>query len=79
MTGIEQLMTEIDLRLVKADADLAARYPGDRGVRQPVHTVYVPADQYSDRLIADWGASAQQTLAENGGTVAELADRKSVV
>ncbi|MDQ3155708.1 MAG: aldolase/citrate lyase family protein [Actinomycetota bacterium] len=83
MTGIEQLTAELDEHLARADADLVARYPGDRGVRQPIHTVYVPADQYSDRLIPDWGASAQQTLAEHGGSVPELAQvlglRPSVV
>lgn len=73
MTGIDELSDELDLRLAAADAELTARYPGDRGVRQPVHTVYVPADRYSPTLVADWGAEAQRTLAEHGGTIADLA------
>ena len=32
-------------RLAAHDAFLQARYPGERAGRQPVHTVYVPADQ----------------------------------
>ena len=39
------VLGELDRRLAPADAELAARYPGDPGTRQPVHTVYVPADQ----------------------------------
>ena len=38
-------LDELDRRLAPADAELAARYPGDSGARQPVHTVYVPADR----------------------------------
>ena len=83
MTRIEQLTAELNHHLAKADAELVARYPGDRGVRQPVHTVYVPADRYSDQLVSEWGASAQQTMTECGGSVTELAQavglRPSVV
>lgn len=74
MTWIEQLTADLDLQLAGADADLAARYPGDRGVRQPVHTVYVPADRYSSQLVSEWGAAAQQVLAEHGGSVVDLSD-----
>ena len=35
----------LDRQLQPVDSELAARYPGDTGVRQPVHTVYVPADR----------------------------------
>ena len=38
------------------DAFLAARYPGERAGRQPVHTVYVPADRWP--ASATWGADA---------------------
>ena len=31
----------------RADRQLAELYPGDRGVRQPVHTVYIPADTFT--------------------------------
>jgi citrate lyase beta subunit len=56
------LIAEIDARLARADADLAARYPGDRGVRQPVHTVYIPADAYDEDTVADWGRQALAVL-----------------
>ncbi len=72
MTDLEQLSAELDVRLAAADADLAARYPGDRAARQPVHTVYVPADRYSPDLVADWGAEARETLTRHGGSIEEL-------
>ena len=37
------------------DELLAAAYPGDDGTRQPVHTVYVPADTFTPGLPAEWG------------------------
>ena len=46
------LADELDARLADADAALAATYPGDRGRRQPVHTVYVPADRYDSGTVA---------------------------
>ncbi len=57
--------------LAKVDSDLAATdellekgYPGDSGVRQPIHTAYVPADRFTPELPAAWGAAA---LAAAGG------------
>jgi hypothetical protein len=47
------VLDDLDRRLAPADAELAARYPGDPGTRQPVHTVYVPADQMTPGLTAD--------------------------
>ena len=44
------VLDELDRRLAPADAELAARYPGDAGGRQPVHTVYVPADRMTPRV-----------------------------
>jgi len=52
------VLDDLDRRLAPADADLAARYPGDAGARQPVHTVYVPADLMTPGLAADWGGRA---------------------
>ena len=45
-----------------ADERLAELYPGDRGVRQPVHTVYVPADTFTADLAQDWGRQAGAAL-----------------
>ncbi len=52
----------IDRRLADADRLLAARYPGDAGDRQPLHTVYVPADQVGLDTPARWGAQALDLL-----------------
>ena len=47
----------LDHQLQPVDNELATRYPGDAGVRQPVHTVYVPADRCHPGLIGDWGTA----------------------
>jgi citrate lyase beta subunit len=47
---------ELDVRLAAHDAFLAARYPGERPGRQPIHTVYIPADKLDD--FRDWGEIA---------------------
>ena len=52
----------IDRRLAEADQVLATCYPGDSGSRQPLHTVYVPADQVDSDTPARWGAAALDLL-----------------
>lgn len=69
----DALADELDARLAGADAALAAAYPGDRGRRQPVHTVYVPADRFDTDTVGDWAETARQALDANGGSAAELA------
>ncbi len=59
--------------LARVDADLAARFPGEPGVRQPVHTCYVPADQMRATLADDWGAAALATLDTHAGEPPMLA------
>ena len=44
--------------LAPVDAELARRYPGDPGTRQPVHTVYVPGDAFAADTIRSWGDQA---------------------
>jgi hypothetical protein len=56
---------ELDALLEQADADLVERYRGDRPGRQPVHTVYVPADRFEPDLAARWGQDALAALAEH--------------
>jgi len=51
--SIDALADALDERLAVSDAELLQRYPGDPGTRQPVHTVYVPADRYAARLVLD--------------------------
>ena len=67
------LADELDTRLAGADAALAAAYPGDRGRRQPVHTVYVPVDRYDSDTVGDWAEQARQALTAHGGSATELA------
>jgi citrate lyase beta subunit len=47
---------DLDARLAAHDRFLARRYPGESPGRQPVHTVYVPADKIAG--FRDWGAEA---------------------
>jgi citrate lyase beta subunit len=55
---------DLDVRLAGHDAFLRARYPGERAGRQPVHTVYIPADRLDD--FRDWGAIATKAMDEHG-------------
>lgn len=64
----------VDALLGPVDAELAARYPGDSGSRQPVHTVYVPADVFAADTVAEWGRQALEALDTHAGTPAELAE-----
>jgi citrate lyase beta subunit len=68
------LTTALDERLRDADAALAQQFPGERPVRQPVHTVYVPADRYDSALVPRWKGEALAALAEHGPGVTDLAD-----
>jgi citrate lyase beta subunit len=69
----EDIADRMDDRLAAADARLAQLYPGDRGVRQPVHTVYVAADRFTADLAQQWGHQARAALSSDGGTPQELA------
>ncbi len=55
----------IGASLAEVDAELARRYPGDPGTRQPVHTVYVPADAFSAGTARSWGQRALAALDEH--------------
>jgi len=67
------LLADLDERLAGVDAEFARRYPGEAGTRQPVHTVYVPADRFHAGLAAEWGADALAALAEHAPDAAALA------
>jgi citrate lyase beta subunit len=54
----EAVYQDLDRQLAASDAARAAGYPGEPRGRQPVHTVYVPADRVGPGLAADWGAQA---------------------
>ncbi|WP_434587709.1 DUF6986 family protein [Streptomyces sp. A5-4] len=63
----------ISASLAPVDADLARRYPGDPGTRQPVHTVYVPADVFAAGTVRAWGDQALAALDEHAPDAAALA------
>lgn len=72
--GLEEMGDALDARLSAADARLLSRYPGDTGRRQPVHTVYIPADQVRAGICDEWGAqalAALDTFAPDAATLAE--------
>jgi hypothetical protein len=46
----------LDAALAEDDALRLRRYPGRPSGRQPVHTVYVPADSFGPDTASEWGA-----------------------
>lgn len=53
--------------MLEADDDRRSRlYPAPPPARQPVHTVYVPAERVAATTVADWGAEALRSLAAHG-------------
>ena len=65
LTGAD--LGRIDAQLAATDELLERNYPGDDGTRQPVHTVYVPADRFTPGFAADWGAQALAAAEAHGG------------
>ena len=63
----DSFLAKIDAQLGPTDAFLARAYPGEDGRRQPVHTVYVPADRYHRGLPQQWGSAALALVEEHGG------------
>lgn len=57
----------VDSLLGETDRLLDDGYPGDDGSRQPVHTVYVPADTFTADLTASWSARAFEAVDAQGG------------
>ena len=60
-------LSRIDAQLAATDRLLERNYPGDDGTRQPVHTVYVPADRFTPGFAAGWGAQALAAADAHGG------------
>ena len=71
--SLDDLAGRLDQQLAAADAALARTYPGDRGVRQPLHTVYVPAGSYAAGLVPEWRDRALAVLDEHGASAGSFA------
>ncbi|MDT0309933.1 aldolase/citrate lyase family protein [Streptomyces sp. DSM 44917] len=59
--------------LAAVDAELARRYPGGPHTRQPVHTVYVPADRLRPGEPRAWGDAALALLDRHAPDAAAFA------
>lgn len=66
---LAELLAAAAERLTDADALLAERYPGDRGARQPLHTVYVPANACTAEVIDMWSQDSLRALETHGPNV----------
>ena len=62
MTDLERLAADVDVRLRDADAELARWATFGWSGRQPVHTVYVPADRTHAGIVAEWSERARTKL-----------------
>lgn len=65
---------DLDRDLAAVDTRLASAYPGEPGTRQPVHTVYVPADRFHRGVVAEWGSAALALFDEHAASGAEVAE-----
>ena len=71
--GVAAIAAELDALLAEDDVERTAGYPGDRAGRQPVHTVYLPADRFGADSPREWGAQALAALAEYAPDAAAFA------
>ena len=69
---IAGLIADLDQHLAEADAALGEGYPGDREGRQPVHTVYVPADQFKAHTVHEYGRAAQASVISGAADFLEV-------
>lgn len=65
----ESRLRVLDAYLAGTDRLLADRYPGEQPTRQPVHTVYVPAQNFERATARRWGEQSLTLAAEHGGLV----------
>jgi hypothetical protein len=68
----DAFLAQVDAWLAPADKQ-ATLYPGEPSLRQPVHTVYVPAGQYQVNTPQRWGDQALALLTKHAPTPAKLA------
>src|SRR5262245_8882241 len=62
----EDAYAELDARLEAVDAQLRRRYPGDSRTRQPVHTLYVPADLFGRGVLREYSRIVLSMVKEHG-------------
>jgi len=62
---LDALTAELDELLVDADEALTRNYPGERAGRQPVHTLYLPADRFHARSVHELGRGAERVVLEH--------------
>jgi citrate lyase beta subunit len=67
-----RLTDELDARLERADAELARGFPGERPGRQPVHTVYVPADRFHSGTFQEYGEWALWSMDDHEAMFLDL-------
>jgi citrate lyase beta subunit len=60
------LLGSLDGALAADDEQRRRRYPGPPAGRQPVHTCYVPAGQFTADTARQWGEQARAALDEHG-------------
>ena len=73
MTLPDDVLRELDDLLAPADAALAAGWPGEPAGRQPVHTLYLPADRAAADVVTRVGADAlDAVVAEDAGSMARI-------
>lgn len=70
---LAEVCSRLDARLAEADARLDREYPGEFEGRQPVHSVYVPANRIHAGLARSWGEQALAALDEYAPEAADLA------
>ena len=73
------LADRLDDLLADADAALVDGYPGDTASRQPVHTVYVPADRFRPDLAPVWGSTALALVDQHAELFAGIAGSDDLV
>ncbi|MDR2984348.1 MAG: aldolase [Nocardiopsaceae bacterium] len=70
--ALHDLAGDLDRMLAVEEAELETEYDSVWG-RQPVHTVYVPADKFGSEIVRQWGKQALAALAEFAPGPDELA------
>jgi citrate lyase beta subunit len=60
------LLADLDRRLAETDAAPTGATPRDHR-RRPIHTAYIPADQFTPETCADWGNRATALVNRLGG------------